>query len=236
MTLVQRLFAAILLVLTTYSPVSNANDGAENNPLAGLPMRHIGPALMSGRISDFAFYPEGSQAFIAGISSGNVFRTTNGGTTWEPIFDNEDAYAIGVVELDPNDSDTIWVGTGENNAQRSVAAGTGVYKSVNGGQSWENMGLKDSGHISQIWINPNDSDEVLVASQGPLWSDGGERGLYRTTDGGTTWDLILDIDEHTGVNEFVVDPRNPNVIVASSYQRRRHVWVLINGGPGKRYL
>lgn len=232
MTLVQRLFAASLLVLTTVAPVSSADDGAKNNPLAGLPMRHIGPALMSGRISDFAFYPESNQTFIAGISSGNVFRTTNGGTTWEPIFDNEDAYAIGVVELDPNDSDTIWVGTGENNAQRSVAAGTGVYKSVNGGQSWENMGLKDSGHISQIWINPKDSDEVLVASQGPLWSDGGERGLYRSTDGGTTWDLILDIDEHTGVNEFVVDPRNPNVIVASSYQRRRHVWVLINGGPG----
>ncbi|MDB2692493.1 glycosyl hydrolase, partial [Luminiphilus sp.] len=232
MTLAQRLFAASLLVLTTVAPVSSADDGAKNNPLAGLPMRHIGPALMSGRISDFAFYPESNQTFIAGISSGNVFRTTNGGTTWEPIFDNEDAYAIGVVELDPNDSDTIWVGTGENNAQRSVAAGTGVYKSVNGGQSWENMGLRDSGHISQIWINPNDSDEVLVASQGPLWSDGGERGLYRTTDGGTTWDLILDIDEHTGVNEFVVDPRNPNVIVASSYQRRRHVWVLINGGPG----
>ena len=135
MTLVQRLCAASLLVLTTVAPASIAEDGAENNPLAGLPMRPIGPALMSGRISDFAFYPEGNQAFIAGISSGNVFRTTNGGTTWEPIFDNEDAYAIGVVELDPNDSDTIWVGTGENNAQRSVAAGTGVYKSVNGGQS-----------------------------------------------------------------------------------------------------
>ena len=186
MTLVQRLFAASLLVLTTVAPVSSADDGAKNNPLVGLPMRHIGPALMSGRISDFAFYPESNQTFITGISSGNVFRTTNGGTTWEPIFDNEDAYAIGVVELDPNDSDTIWVGTGENNAQRSVAAGTGVYKSVNGGQSWENMGLRDSGHISQIWINPNDSDEVLVASQGTLWSDGGERGLYRTTDGGTT--------------------------------------------------
>ena len=205
---------------------------SEDNPLTDLPMRHIGSALMSGRISDFAFYPDGNQAFITGVSSGGVFRTTNGGTTWEPLFDGEASYAIGVVEIDPNDSDTLWVGTGENNAQRSVAAGDGVYKSVDGGKSWTNMGLKNSGHISQIWINPSDSDEVMVAAQGPLWSDGGDRGLYRTTDGGVTWESLLSIDEHTGINEFVIDPRNPDVIVASSYQRRRHVWVLINGGPG----
>lgn len=211
--------------------VAAAKESAEN-PLADLPMRHIGSALMSGRISDFAFYPDGNQAFITGVSSGGVFRTTNGGTTWEPLFDGESSYAIGVVEIDPNDSDTLWVGTGENNAQRSVAAGDGVYKSVDGGKSWANMGLEASGHISQIWINPEDSDEVLVAAQGPLWSDGGDRGLYRTTDGGATWESVLTIDEHTGINEFVVDPRNPDVIVASSYQRRRHVWVLINGGPG----
>ena len=216
--------------------LSSATFAADNdtgdNPLADLPMRHIGSALMSGRISDFAFYPEGNQSFITGVSSGGVFRTTNGGTTWEPLFDGEASYAIGVVEIDPNDSDTLWVGTGENNAQRSVAAGDGVYKSVDGGKSWTNVGLNNSGHISQIWINPADSDEVLVAAQGPLWSDGGDRGLYRTTDGGATWESLLSIDEHTGINEFVVDPRNPDVIVASSYQRRRHVWVLINGGPG----
>ncbi len=219
-------------LIITGAPNLSANTVDEINPLAALPMRHIGPALMSGRISDFAFYPGGNQAFIAGISSGNIFRTFNGGTTWEPIFENEDSYAIGVVELDPNDKNTIWVGTGENNAQRSVAAGSGVYKSVDGGKSWSNVGLEDSGHISQIWINPNDSDEVIIASQGPLWSDGGDRGLFRTSDGGKTWELILEIDEHTGVNEFVVDPRDPDVIVASTYQRRRHVWVLINGGPG----
>lgn len=224
--------AIVLLALALAATAGAAEDDENGNPLAALPLRHIGPAITSGRISDFAFYPGGDHAFLVGVASGNLFRTTNGGTTWEPLFDNEGSYAIGVVEIDPNDSKTIWVGTGENNAQRSVAYGDGVYKSIDGGKSWKNVGLQDSGHISQIWINPEDSDEVLVAAQGPLWSDGGDRGLYRTTDGGDNWTRILDIDAHTGVNEFVVDPRNPDIIVASSYQRRRHVWVLINGGPG----
>ena len=233
MTVLSRLIVAagICSVLSMSPVVAQAAD-EEGNPLATLPLRPIGPAITSGRISDFAFYPGGDHEYLVGVSSGNLFKTDNGGTTWTPLFDNEGSYAIGVVEIDPNDSKTIWVGTGENNAQRSVAYGDGVYKSVDGGASWKNVGLKDSGHISQIWINPDNSDDVLVASQGPLWSEGGDRGLYRTTDGGVSWDLILEIDEHTGINEFVVDPRNPDVIVASSYQRRRHVWVLINGGPG----
>ena len=233
MILYVRLFVlSVFFFLGFAIPASAADEEEESNPLASLPLRHIGPAITSGRISDFAFYPGGDNKFLVGVASGNLFRTDNSGITWDPIFENEGSYAIGVVELDPNDAKTIWVGTGENNAQRSVANGDGVYKSTDGGKSWTNVGLKDSGHISQIWINPDDSDEVLVAAQGPLWNDGGDRGLYRTTDGGGTWDRILEIDAHTGVNEFVVDPRNPDVIVASTYQRRRHVWVLINGGPG----
>ncbi len=217
------------LVFASTSALAADDDG---NPLATIPLRHIGPAITSGRISDFAFYPGGDHEFLVAVASGNVFKTDNAGITWTPIFENEGSYAIGVVELDPNDTKTIWVGTGENNAQRSVGYGDGVYKSTDGGTTWTNVGLKDSGHISQIWINPDDSNEVLVAAQGPLWSDGGDRGLYRTLDGGENWERILEIDEHTGVNEFVVDPRNPETIVASTYQRRRHVWVLINGGPG----
>ena len=235
MTGFSRLFlgASICCVLaTSFLTVYAAEESENGNPLATIPLRPIGPAITSGRISDFAFYPGGDHEFLVGVASGNLWKTDNGGITWTPLFDNEGSFAIGVVELDPNDSKTIWVGTGENNAQRSVAYGDGVYKSIDGGASWTNMGLKDSGHISQIWINPEDSDDVLVAAQGPLWSSGGDRGLYRTTDGGATWNRMLDIDEHTGVNEFVVDPRNSDVIVASSYQRRRHVWVLINGGPG----
>ncbi len=233
MTVFLRLMAAAgICSVLSLSPIVAQSADDEGNPLASIPLRPIGPAITSGRISDFAFYPGGDHEFLVGVASGNLFKTDNGGITWTPIFENEGSYAIGVVELDPNDSKTIWVGTGENNAQRSVAYGDGVYKSVDGGASWKNVGLKDSGHISQIWINPENSDDVLVAAQGPLWSDGGDRGLYRTLDGGESWQRILEIDEHTGVNEFVVDPRNHDVIVASSYQRRRHVWVLINGGPG----
>ncbi|MEM7765407.1 MAG: glycosyl hydrolase [Pseudomonadota bacterium] len=226
----QFLFVFLLAALAAPTPAQESSD--EAHPLASLPLRHIGPAITSGRIADFAFYPGSKHEFLAGVASGNLWKTDNAGITWTPIFDNEGSYAIGVVEIDPNDSDTIWVGTGENKAQRSVAYGDGVYKSVDGGKSWKNMGLKDSGHIGKIWINPADSDEVLVAAQGPLWSDGGDRGLYRTTDGGDNWVRILDIDEHTGINEFIVDPADADVIIAASYQRRRHVWTLINGGPG----
>ncbi|MEM9172862.1 MAG: glycosyl hydrolase [Pseudomonadota bacterium] len=224
--------SVLIVVLIAAAPAPVNAEDAKSHPLASMPLRHIGPALTSGRIADFAFYPGGDHQFLAAVASGNLWRTENGGITWSPLFDNEGSYAIGVVEIDPNDTNTIWVGTGENKAQRSVAYGDGVYKSTDGGKSWTNMGLKDSGHIGKIWINPEDSDEVLVAAQGPLWSDGGDRGLYRTTDGGENWTRILEIDQYTGINEFIVDPNDADVIIASSYQRRRHVWVLINGGPG----
>ena len=220
-----------------FSSLVLAKDKKTNNkqgshPLASMPLRNIGPAMISGRISHFAFHPQRKHEFYVATAAGNLWKTTNNTITWEPIFDNEGSYSIGTMAIDQNNPSIMWVGTGENNAQRSVAYGDGVYKSIDGGKSWKNVGLKDSGHISQIWINPDDSDTVLVAAQGPLWSDGGDRGLYKTTDGGKNWQRILNIDKYTGINEFVVDPRNPDNIVASSYQRRRHVWVLINGGPG----
>lgn len=230
--------AAAVLALAGFAatePVpaaAQSDEEAKESALAKLPLRLIGPAYPSGRISDFAFFSGGSHHYIVATASGGLWVTENAGVTWKPIFDNEGSYSIGVVEIAPSDEKTIWVGTGENNAQRSVAFGDGVYKSTDGGKTWKNMGLKDSGHISQIWIDPKDASTVLVAAQGPLWSEGGDRGLYKTTDGGATWERILDIDEHTGINEFVVHPDNPDMIVASSYQRRRHVWVLINGGPG----
>ncbi|MGJ8663966.1 MAG: hypothetical protein ACSHWU_09955, partial [Marinicella sp.] len=212
---------------------AKAKEGAKkSHPLAGIPLRNIGPAMISGRISEFAFHPTKKHVFYVATASGNLWKTTNNTITWEPIFDGEGSYSIGTMKMDPNDPLTLWVGTGENNSQRSVAYGDGIYKSTDGGKSWKNMGLKDSNHISQIWIHPKDSDIVLVAAQGPLWSDGGDRGLYKTTDGGKTWDRILHVDKYTGVNEFVIDPDNLDQIVASSYQRRRHVWTLINGGPG----
>jgi photosystem II stability/assembly factor-like uncharacterized protein len=222
----------VLLLLLVLPLAAAEKSETDENPFADLKLRGIGPAITSGRISDFAFHPDQKQQFYVATASGNLWKTTNNTITWEPIFDNEGSYAIGCVEIDPSNPLTLWVGTGENNAQRSVAYGDGVYKSVDGGKSWTNRGLADSGHISQIWIHPENPDVVLVAAQGPLWNDGGDRGLFKTTDGGTSWEPLLEIDAHTGINEFVVDPRDPDTIVASSYQRRRHVWVLINGGPG----
>lgn len=228
------LFISILTLV--FSSLTFAKDEKDKDkkkhPLSSMPLRNIGPAMISGRISHMAFHPEKKHEFYVTTASGNMWKTTNNTITWEPIFDNEGSYSIGTMAIDHNNPSILWVGTGENNAQRSVAYGDGVYKSSDGGKSWKNVGLKDSGHISQIWIHPNDSDTVLVAAQGPLWSDGGDRGLYKTTDGGNKWERILNIDKYTGVNEFVVDPENFDNIVATSYQRRRHVWVLINGGPG----
>ncbi len=224
---------ALLIALTTLILPIEAKTNTDVNdthPLADISLRNIGPAMISGRISDFAFHPSKKHEFLVATASGNLWRTRNNTITWEPLFEHQGSYSIGVVELDPNDPYTIWVGTGENNAQRSVAFGDGIYKSTDDGKSWKNMGLKDSEHISQIWIDPTDSNTVIVASQGPLWRAGGDRGLFKTTDGGENWENILEISKHTGINEFVIDQQNTDVIVASSYQRIRHQWTLINGG------
>ncbi len=200
-------------------------------PLASLKFRSIGPALMSGRICDFAVDPNRPSHYFAAACSGGVWKTNNAGTTWKPIFDKQKSYSVGCVTMDANNSNVIWVGSGENNSQRSVSFGDGIYLSRDGGSSWKNMGLKESEHIGMIVIDPRDSDTVYAAAQGPLWNSGGDRGLYKTTNGGKTWQRILHISDDTGVNEVHMDPRDPDVLYASAYQRRRRVWTLINGGP-----
>ncbi|MFQ5771074.1 MAG: WD40/YVTN/BNR-like repeat-containing protein, partial [bacterium] len=162
---------------------------------------------------------------------GGVWKTVNAGTTWQPVFDKEGSYSISCVTIDPKNPLVVWVGTGENNSQRSVSYGDGIYKSVDGGKSWHNMGLKKSEHIAKIMIDPRNSDVVYVAAQGPLWSPGGNRGLFKTVDGGKSWNQVLQISENTGVTDVVCDPRDPDVLYAAAYQRRRHVWTLIDGGP-----
>ena len=198
---------------------------------SGLELRGIGPALTSGRVLDVAVDPQDKSILYVATAGGGVWKTVNKGTTWTPIFDDQPSFSIGCVTVDPKDSLTVWVGTGENNSQRSVSWGDGVYKSVDGGQTWKRMGLAKSEHIGKIVIDPRDSDVVYVAAQGPLWAPGGDRGLYKTIDGGKTWEQVLKISENTGVTDLVVDPRNPEVLYAASYQRRRHVWTLIDGGP-----
>ena len=192
--------------------------------LGSLKFRSIGPAMISGRIVDLAVNPENHSEYYIAVASGGVWKTIDGGITFSPIFDGQNSYSIGCVSIDPNNPNVVWVGTGENNSQRSVSWGDGVYKSLDGGKSWKNMGLKKSEHIGKIIIDPNNSDIVYVAAQGPLWGPGGDRGLYKTTDGGKSWNKVLDISENTGVSDIAIDPRNTQVIYAASYQRRRHVY------------
>jgi photosystem II stability/assembly factor-like uncharacterized protein len=196
-----------------------------------LKMRLIGPAFTSGRVAALAVDPANRSHYFVAAASGGVWKTTNAGNTFTPVFDSEASYSIGAIALDPKNPSTVWVGTGENNSQRSVSYGDGVYRSDDAGRSWKNVGLKKSEHIGKILIDPRNSDVVYVAAQGPLWGPGGDRGLYKTTDGGKTWKDILTISENTGVTDIVMDPRNPDVLYAASYQRRRHVWTLIDGGP-----
>ena len=199
--------------------------------LSALKLRSIGPAFMSGRIADIAIDQNNPNIWIVGVGSGNVWKTTNAGTTFEPIFEKYSSYSIGCVTIDPNNSDTIWVGTGENVGGRHAGYGDGVYVSHDGGKSFKNVGLKDSEHISKIIVHPDDSNTIFVASQGPLWSAGGERGLFKSIDGGKSWENVLSKGEYTGVTDVVMDPRDPDVLYACTHQRHRTVWALLNTGP-----
>ena len=204
----------------------------KSSTFSGLKFRSIGPALTSGRIADIAVNPKNTSEYYVAVASGGVWKTTNAGNTYNPIFDGQGSYSIGCVTIDPENEHVIWVGTGENNNQRSVAYGDGIYKSEDGGKSWKNKGLKTSEHIGKIIVDPRNSDVVYVAAMGPLWKKGGERGVYKTTDGGEKWSRVLNIDEYTGVTDIVIDPRNPDVIYAAAEQRMRHVFTYIGGGPG----
>ncbi|MGD9265016.1 MAG: hypothetical protein PVJ71_04480, partial [Lysobacterales bacterium] len=226
------LTALAALLLTPVAMTADKSGDDEAHPLAGIKLRSLGAAVISGRISDFAFHPEHQNIFYVATASSGVWKTTNRGITWTPIFDNYGAYATSWITLNPDNPEEVWLGTGENNSQRSVGYGDGVYKSIDGGRTWKNVGLKDSNHIGQIKFDPRDPKTVYVTAQGPLWSAGGDRGLYKSTDGGETWKKILEVDEFTGANEMVIHPENPDRLVVSTYQRHRRIWALLNGGPG----
>lgn len=206
------------------------NDLSKDVGLSGLSFREVGPALTSGRIADIAVNPNDFSEYYVGVASGGLWKTNNHGVTFKPIFDSYSSYSIGCVTIDPNNTKVIWVGTGENNNQRSVPFGDGLYKSENGGKSFKKVGLEDSEHIGMVAVHPNNSDVVFVAAYGPLWSAGGERGIYKTEDGGENWDLVLEVSENTGFNEVHFDPSNPNILYATAHQRRRHVWTYVSGG------
>ncbi|MDX1470495.1 MAG: glycosyl hydrolase, partial [Flavobacteriaceae bacterium] len=199
---------------------------------SGLKFREIGTALTSGRIADIAIHPDNDNVWYVGVGSGGVWKTKNSGTTWTPIFDNEGSYSIGAVTIDPNDPSTVWVGTGENVGGRHVAFGDGIYVSHDEGKSWKNMGLKNSDHISKIIVHPEDSNTIWVAAQGPLWSKGGDRGVFMSTDGGETWTRTLGDTEWIGATDLLINPDNPDELYAATWQRQRSVAALLGGGPG----
>ncbi len=205
--------------------------GMTADTFSGLKFRSIGPAVASGRVVAIAVNPKNKFEYYVGVASGGVWKTVNDGTTWTPVFEKEGSYSVGWVALDPNDPAVVWVGSGESNSQRSVSYGDGVYRSDDGGKDWQNLGLKKSEHIGRVVIDPRDSKVVYVAAEGPLWGPGGDRGLYKSVDGGKTWKAVLTISENTGVVDVALDPSNPDIVYAAAYQRRRHVFTFIDGGP-----
>lgn len=200
--------------------------------LNGFTFRSIGPAFMSGRIADIAIDSENENIWYVAVGSGGLWKTMNAGTTWTPLTESEDFYSTGCVTIDPQNNNKIWLGTGENVGGRHVGIGHGIYVSNDGGATWKNLGLKKSEHISKIIVHPDDSNTIWVAVQGPLWSSGGERGLYKSTNGGKTWVNSLNINEWTGVTDIVIDPNNPEILYAASWQRHRNVAAYMGGGPG----
>ena len=197
----------------------------------GIEFRSVGPSITTGRISDVDIDPKNTNVWYVAAASGGLWKTENRGNTFTPVFDQYGSYSLGCVAVDPRNSNIVWLGTGENNNQRSVAFGDGIYKSLDAGKTWKRMGLENSEHIQNIVIDPRNSNVVYVSAIGPLWSAGGDRGVYKTTDGGATWKAVLTISPDTGVTEIVIDPRKPDVLYAAALQRRRAVGQLIGGGP-----
>ncbi len=236
----QTYFLLLLLSLITFvsysqrknRPINAPTTALSDSTFIGLKLRNIGPAFMSGRIADVAIHPEDDNIWYVAVGSGGVWKTVNAGTTWTPVFDQQPTYSIGCVTIDPSNPHIVWVGTGENIGGRHVGYGDGIYRSEDGGTTWKNMGLKTSEHISKIIIHPDNSQIIMVASQGPLWKSGGERGFYKSIDGGQSWKRTLGDSQWVGVTDIVVDPRNPNWLYAATWQRHRTVAAYMGGGPG----
>jgi photosystem II stability/assembly factor-like uncharacterized protein len=210
---------------------AQSQSGITAEMLKGMPLRAVGPDITTGRISDVDIDPKNPNTWYVASASGGLFKTENRGNTFAPIFDEGGSYSLGAVKVDPKDSNVVWLGTGENNNQRSVAFGDGVYKSSDAGKTWKRMGLENSEHIQNILIDPRNSNTVYVTAIGPLWRAGGDRGLFKTTDGGATWKNILPGTENSGATDIVMDPGKPDTIYVAMLQRRRAVGQLIGGGP-----
>jgi photosystem II stability/assembly factor-like uncharacterized protein len=209
-------------------PADQANP---TDKFKALEFREIGPAVMGGRIDDVAVVESNPNIVFLGVASGGVWKTTNNGTTWQPVFDKEAVSTIGDIAIAPSDPSVVWVGTGEPNNRQSSSWGDGAYKSVDGGKTWQRMGLAATRHIGRIVIHPRNPDVVYVAALGHLWGANPERGVYKTGDGGKTWAQVLKINDDTGVSDIAMDPQSPDVLYAAAYERRRTPYGFNGGGP-----
>ncbi len=212
-------------------PSGQGQDRLNEQLLAGLELRGIGPGFVTGRIQDVEIDPKNPSVWYVASAFGGLWKTENRGISFTPIFDNGGSFTLCCVVVDPKDSNVVWLGTGENTSQRSAHFGDGVYKSTDAGKTWKRMGLEKSEHLGEILIDPRNSNVVYVSAQGPLWAAGGDRGLYKTADGGETWNRVLHVSDDTGISDIRFQPGKPDVIYASAYQRRRAVGQMIGGGP-----
>ncbi|MGM0589535.1 MAG: WD40/YVTN/BNR-like repeat-containing protein [Bacteroidota bacterium] len=243
------LFATILFVILPISSVWGQNiqpttteersraieqryQMRDNSIFKEFPVRNVGPVVMSGRVTDLAVNPSQPKHFFVGFASGGVWETRNSGNTMTPIFDHQGSLTIGDIALAPSNSDILWVGTGENNSSRSSYAGAGVYKTEDGGKSWEFMGLRNTQHIGRIIIHPSNPEVVWIASVGALYHNNEERGVYKTTNGGGTWKKTLFVNDSTGVIDLIIHPDNPNELWATTWERSRKAWNFKEGGQG----
>ncbi|MBI3719791.1 MAG: glycosyl hydrolase [Sphingobacteriales bacterium] len=228
------LFSAVISSAqkTTVTAVkASPDDSLKNISLSGLSFRSIGPAITGGRVIDIAVNPRNSSEYFVASGHGSLWKTSNNGTTFSPVFDAQPSFAMGSVRYDPSNPNNVWVGTGENNGQGNAIYGDGIYKSEDGGKGWKNMGLQSSEHIGGIAIDPTNSNVVYAAAYGSLRKEGGDRGVYKTTDGGKTWRRVLYISEYTGCYEVHMDPRNNMTLYAVSHERFRKGYTNIQGGP-----
>src|SRR5215470_10153575 len=194
----------------------------DSGTISGLPARNIGSATMSGRISAVAAANQkGRVTVYAGSASGGVWKSVNGGTTFKPVFDSANSLSIGAVTIDPTNPEIVWVGTGESWVRNSVSVGDGMYKTTDGGDSWQRVGLPDSEHIARIQIDPKKHDTVYVCATGHAWNANAERGVFRTTDGGRTWQKVLYVDDNTGCADLEIDSHDPGTLWAAMWQYRR---------------
>src|SRR5215208_1059512 len=227
-----RFSAAALATLAVFTAIPAAAQVADSAMLSTFRFRFIGPATMSGRITDVAVLESDPTTIYIASATGGVWKTTDNAITVTPVFEKQSVHSVGALGLFQGDPNVVWVGTGEATNRQSSGWGDGIYKSTDGGRTWTNTGLPESGHIARIVTHPTNPDVVYVAVPGKLWAPSAERGLYKSSDGGRSWQLVLKGNEDTGVTEVAMDPSDANTIYAATYQRRRQAFGFVGGGPG----